>query len=163
VWHREGKGLTQPRPIDSLELRYDYAFGGIDASDPEEIVEDARNPVGRGIASDLATLERQAGPQIESPYETITDAADRPEPMGSRRDRAPLGASAQALGQLWGRLGGETRAASSARFRRTRQSMRVTGARGHAATVGRRRRVRSRISPQAAERWPSCFLASSSA
>jgi hypothetical protein len=103
VWHREGKGLTQPRPIDALELRYDHAFGGIDTSDPAEIVEDARNPVGRGIARDPSTLERQAGPQIESPYEPITDAADRPEPMGL----GAIGRHWEPRRKLWGSYGGD--------------------------------------------------------
>jgi hypothetical protein len=103
VWHREGRGLTRPRPIDQLELRYDHAFGGADLSDPAHPVEDPRNPVGRGIARDPASLELQPGPQIESPHEPIQDASDRPEPAGL----GAIGRHWEPRRRLWGNHGGD--------------------------------------------------------
>ena len=82
VWLPDGNGVSSPRPVRSLQLRYDYAFGGYDDSDPEKIVEDARNPIGRGVVRDLSVLEGTAAPQIEDPRSPIRDASSRPKPAG---------------------------------------------------------------------------------
>src|SRR5262245_4941272 len=44
VWEANGAGLSAPRPTTGVEVRYDYAWGGLDISDPEEPVEEPRNP-----------------------------------------------------------------------------------------------------------------------
>ena len=82
VWAGAGEALTEPTPIAALDVRYDFAFGGFDDSDPEKIAEDARNPVGRGVLCDLAGLEGSAAPQIEDPLEPVKTAASRPRPAG---------------------------------------------------------------------------------
>lgn len=82
VWLPDGDGVSAPRPFKSLALRYDYAFGGYDDSDPENIVEDARNPVGRGIACHLGSLEGHAAPQIEDVERPVRNASSRPKPAG---------------------------------------------------------------------------------
>ncbi len=82
VWVGAGEAVTEPRPLSALDIRYDYAFGGADDSDPERLVEDARNPVGRGVLADLAKLERSAAPQIEDPSDPVRTAGARPRPAG---------------------------------------------------------------------------------
>src|SRR5262245_20080976 len=82
VFQAGGIGLSPPRPIAELEMRYDYAWGGVDDSDPAEFVEEPRNPVGRGIARDPATLTHQPAPHIEDPAQPIVSAVGRPTPVG---------------------------------------------------------------------------------
>ncbi len=82
VWAGAGEALTEPTPIAALDVRYDFAFGGFDDSDPEKIAEDARNPVGRGVLCDLAGLEGSAAPQIEDPLDPVRTASSRPRPAG---------------------------------------------------------------------------------
>jgi hypothetical protein len=82
VWQRDGEGLSAPRPLDAIEVRYDFAWGGIDTSDPAEIVEEPRNPVGLGVARDPASLTHQPAPSIEDPAVPIVTARTRPPPAG---------------------------------------------------------------------------------
>lgn len=81
VWAAGGDSITEPRPIGELDVRYDYAFGGFDDSDPENPpIEDARNPVGRGIARNAASLDAAAAPQLEDPLDPVRSASSRPKP-----------------------------------------------------------------------------------
>ena len=82
VWQAGGAGLTPPRPIQEIDLRFDYAWGGLDKSDPTRIVEEPRNPVGMGVARDLAALTHQPAPSIEDPRDLILTARTRPPPAG---------------------------------------------------------------------------------
>lgn len=81
VWAASGESITEPRPVKSLEIRYDYAFGGSDDSG-EKLVEDERNPVGMGVVADAAALDRAPAPQLEDPSDPIRRAAARPKPAG---------------------------------------------------------------------------------
>lgn len=80
VWAGSGDAVTEPRPIEALDVRYDHAFGGFDDSDPEKPVEDPRNPVGRGIARDGGSLEGRPAPQLEDPADPVKSASSRPRP-----------------------------------------------------------------------------------
>lgn len=82
VWEARGAALSAPRPTLGQVLRYDYAFGGRDLSDPEHVTEEARNPVGLGVATNLSALTHQVGPSIEDPNEPIGSARSRPAPIG---------------------------------------------------------------------------------
>jgi hypothetical protein len=82
VWEAKGTGLSAPRPTTGIELRYDYAWGGLDVSDPLHPVEEPRNPVGLGIARDPATLTHKPAPFIEDPLQPIRSASTRPPPAG---------------------------------------------------------------------------------
>lgn len=82
VWEAGGRGLSAPRNLTQLEMRYDFAFGGCDATDLERIVEHPHNPVGRGIASDVASLTHKPGPQIEDPGFPIENVSHRHPPAG---------------------------------------------------------------------------------
>lgn len=70
IWLPDGN-VSKPKPIESLDLRYDFAFGGSDDSDPRRYVEEPRNPVGRGKAHDLSVVSGRPAPQIEDPSEPI--------------------------------------------------------------------------------------------
>ncbi|AUX34989.1 MULTISPECIES: DUF2169 domain-containing protein [Sorangium] len=82
VWQANGAGLSEPRPTTGIEVRYDYAWGGLDRSDPSRPVEEPRNPVGMGIARDPAALTHKPAPFIEDPADLIASASARPAPAG---------------------------------------------------------------------------------
>lgn len=82
VWEDRGAGLSAPRPTTGMDVRYDYAWGGSDFSDPERPVEEPRNPVGLGIARDPAQLTHQIAPFIEDPASPIRNARTAPPPAG---------------------------------------------------------------------------------
>ncbi|WP_437972184.1 DUF2169 domain-containing protein [Sorangium sp. So ce260] len=82
VWEANGAGLSAPRPTAGLEVRYDYAWGGIDASDPGRPIEEPRNPVGMGIARDPSSLTHRPAPFIEDPLHQIGSVRTRPPPAG---------------------------------------------------------------------------------
>jgi hypothetical protein len=80
VWEANGAGLTPPGKIKRIELRYDYAWGGFDVSDPQKPVEEARNPVGMGHVRDPKKLTHQPAPQLEDPRALIKDIRTMPPP-----------------------------------------------------------------------------------
>src|SRR5262249_43396707 len=51
--------LSAPQPFVELPLRWEDAYGGMDASDPKKVAHEPRNPLGRGVAADPATLKHQ--------------------------------------------------------------------------------------------------------
>ena len=82
VWQDGGEGLSEPRPTTGGPLRYDDAWGGLDVADDGPILEEPRNPVGRGIARDPKTLTHQPAPAIEDPLAPIQSFRTRPPPAG---------------------------------------------------------------------------------
>jgi hypothetical protein len=82
LWLDRGSGLTEPAPTDAVEVRYDLAWGGRDESDPAALVEESRNPVGRGVVRDPGALTHAPAPQIEDPSELITSVRTAPAPAG---------------------------------------------------------------------------------
>jgi hypothetical protein len=82
VWHVGGSGLSPPRPIAQCDMRYDYAWGGFDGSDEAHPVEEARNPVGMGIARDSSALTDKPAPNLEDPMNPIASSKTRPPPAG---------------------------------------------------------------------------------
>jgi hypothetical protein len=82
VWQVGGSGISPPRPIAQCDMRYDYAWGGFDGSDEAKPVEEARNPVGMGIARDPAALTDKPAPNLEDPAAPIHNHKTRPPPAG---------------------------------------------------------------------------------
>jgi hypothetical protein len=82
VWTGTGEGMSKAAPILELDLRYEYAWGGFDDSDPEHIVSEPRNPIGRGKVRDPADRAGQPAPQIEDPAHPITSIDFDPPPAG---------------------------------------------------------------------------------
>jgi hypothetical protein len=82
LWLERGAGLTEPSPLEAIELRYDHAWGGRDDSDPGATLEEPRNPVGRGICRDPAALTHAEAPQIEDPSALIRSVDTAPKPAG---------------------------------------------------------------------------------
>src|SRR5262245_57580902 len=82
VWESGGAGLSAPRPTTGIEVRYDHAWGGIDAADPANAIEEPRNPIGMGIARAPSTLRHKPAPSIEDPAEPLGSARTRPPPAG---------------------------------------------------------------------------------
>jgi|SRR5580658_5476802 hypothetical protein len=62
-----GLTMTSPRPFAQRPIRYEVAYGGWDASDPNRHGLDARNPVGRGFALRSERLVEKLAPAIEYP------------------------------------------------------------------------------------------------
>jgi hypothetical protein len=82
VWEGGGQGISSATAIRELDLRYEYAWGGIDMNDAGHVVEEPHNPAGRGIALDAATLTHKPAPQIEDPFNLITSVLTKPAPAG---------------------------------------------------------------------------------
>ena len=84
VWYRGlvGIGLSAPEPFEELPLRWEYAWGGRDDSDPKKPVEEPRNPVGRGVTRDPASLIGKAGPAIEDIGHLVSTTRSSPPPAG---------------------------------------------------------------------------------
>ncbi|APR88054.1 putative exported protein [Minicystis rosea] len=82
VWAANGSSLTAPQPTAGVEVRYDYAWGGLDVSDPERLVEEPRNPAGMGVVRDLATLTHKPAPMIEDPANLMASVRTSPPPAG---------------------------------------------------------------------------------
>lgn len=84
VWYRGASGLalTPPEPFDEVPLRWEFAWGGCDFSDPKGAVAEPRNPVGRGVTGDPERLVHQPGPQIEEVGQPITRHPRRMTPAG---------------------------------------------------------------------------------
>ena len=82
VWEVDGAGLPAGRPIAQIDVRYDYAWGGFDDSDPKKLVEEARNPQGMGCVRDPSVLSDKPAPNIEDPAAPIRSCKTRPPPAG---------------------------------------------------------------------------------
>jgi hypothetical protein len=82
VWLMGGSGLSAPAPIAEIDLRYDYAWGGSDDSEPDDIVDEPRNPVGMGKVRDSAALTDRPAPNIEDPAALISSHRSAPPPAG---------------------------------------------------------------------------------
>lgn len=82
VWTQGGLGLTKPGPIAEIEMRYDHAFGGFDDSDPADLLEEPRNPVGSGMVRDGNALSLKNAPSIEDVEILIGSFRTRPPPAG---------------------------------------------------------------------------------
>lgn len=82
VWEAGGNGVTSPGNIAEIEMRYDYAWGGADDSDPLKFVEEPWNPVGRGVVRDNASLTHKQAPNIEDPAMLISSVRTKPKPVG---------------------------------------------------------------------------------
>lgn len=82
VWEAAGRGISAPRNIDRIQLRYDYAWGGFDDSNPEKIIEEARNPIGMGCVGNPDSLTHQPAPNIEDVANPISNWKTRPPPAG---------------------------------------------------------------------------------
>lgn len=82
VWESGGTGLSAPRPVTQVEMRYDNAWGGVDDTDPARFMEEPRNPVGSGVARDPNSLTHRIAPCLEDPENPIKNARTRPPPAG---------------------------------------------------------------------------------
>lgn len=82
VWQAAGSGLSAPRPVSEQDIRYDFAWGGLDDADPARVLEEPRNPVGMGLARDGDALTHKPAPCIEDPTQPILTHKTRPQPAG---------------------------------------------------------------------------------
>ena len=82
VWQGGGMGLSSPRTLQYIDMRYDYAWGGVDDSDPAKFLEEARNPVGLGVTRDGNALTHKPAPSIEDPANLLITHKTRPPPAG---------------------------------------------------------------------------------
>jgi len=88
-WKRSLLGVVPgpSSPLESTPLAWSRAYGGLDVSDPNRPLEDARNPVGSGVAREVDRLIGRPAPQIEAPDAPIGSAGGHFVPIGC----APLG------------------------------------------------------------------------
>lgn len=83
LWYRAslGMGLTPPQPFETVDLKWELAWGGSDHTE-DRWFSDNRNPVGRGFARDPKTLLHKPGPQVEDPRQLIHSTRTNPHPAG---------------------------------------------------------------------------------
>ncbi len=83
VWQRTRSGLvaSAPRPIASVPLTLQHAFGGKGKWDGLDVPY-APNPAGKGFYIDEDSAEGGALPNIEDPRSLIVKWDDRPMPVG---------------------------------------------------------------------------------
>ncbi len=85
-WFKAGNELriTEPIPFESMPLRYERAYGGLHAKDPEgrQVLCEPRNPVGAGFRGDRRPEELHGLPlpNLEDPAHPIARPDDRPPP-----------------------------------------------------------------------------------
>lgn len=91
TWADMGHAIvpTTPLPFTRAPMRWEHAFGGLDASDPARVLEEARNPVGCGLVGEPRGLLGTLAPHVEDPSDPIRDHRSRPTPVGF----GPLGPS----------------------------------------------------------------------
>ncbi len=79
-----GLRISPPIPFESMPLVYERAFGGVHEVDPakQEVLFDARNPVGRGFKGKRSKKELKDSllPNLEDPAELISKPDDQPAP-----------------------------------------------------------------------------------
>lgn len=64
-----GLAMTSPQPFESWPITYEWAYGGVDAADPDPKKQgmDERNPIGKGFALDTKRLVNTHAPAIQYP------------------------------------------------------------------------------------------------
>ncbi|MFL5249615.1 MAG: DUF2169 domain-containing protein [Myxococcales bacterium] len=84
VWYRGLTGivLSDPQVFEEVPLRWEYAWGGRDDSDPKKPLEEPRNPAGRGVTREPASLLGKPGPAIEDVAHLVSTCKSSPPPMG---------------------------------------------------------------------------------
>jgi len=82
LWLDKGAGLTAPAPVLEVDMRYDFAWGGSDDSDPADLLEEPRNPIGIGVTRNPSSLTHRPAPSIEDPSHPIRSAKTAPPPAG---------------------------------------------------------------------------------
>jgi hypothetical protein len=68
--------------VEPTPISWSRAYGGFDASNATEPVEEPRNPVGSGVARDVRRLVGTRAPQIERPDAPVGAAGGRNVPAG---------------------------------------------------------------------------------
>ena len=81
VW-TGGGGISAAQPTTDEEIRYDLAWGGLDFNRDGDIVEEPRNPTGRGVVLDAGALVHQRAPSIEDPDAPIRSVDSSNVPAG---------------------------------------------------------------------------------
>jgi hypothetical protein len=78
-----GLAAGPSRPVrEPVPLKYELAWGGIDLSNPERIVGEARNYAGRGVAADPQSLIDQPAAQLEDPSRPFGGRSNVPWSFG---------------------------------------------------------------------------------
>ncbi len=98
--------LSEPKPMVSLPLSYQYAFGGCDPSGSSKNAQHiyALNPAGRGYAQEKSTFINLPAPNIEYLSSPIRHWKDQPSPAGFSAipgHRQPRAGFAGTYDQAW--------------------------------------------------------------
>ncbi len=73
--------ITDPKPFQTLPLRYEYAFGGTDRKAAKWF---SKNAIGKGFIGNKKpeSVDGKPLPNIEDPYRLISSWDDEPDPAG---------------------------------------------------------------------------------
>jgi hypothetical protein len=84
VWQSAMMGIA-PGPASRLgptPLLYELTYGGVDESDPKDIVAERRNPAGSGFSARRLKIVGEAAPPIEDPRAPLSSRAPAPGGFG---------------------------------------------------------------------------------
>lgn len=84
-WLARGLGefsLSEPMPFERMPLCYERAFGGSLPLEGGTVLQEPRNPLGRGLVAPLDPREQIPAPNLEDPRVLLTSVRDRPPPVG---------------------------------------------------------------------------------
>lgn len=84
TWVDTGSSVVPsgPLPFTRAPLRWEHAFGGLDDSNPDRVLEEPRNPLGVGLSHDPRRLVGSLTPHVERVEDPIRDHRSRPAPAG---------------------------------------------------------------------------------
>ncbi len=81
-WGRvSGVAISPPRPFVELPIGYDVAFGGTDATDPDDVATYLPNPVGRGFGKHPRAIDGRLLPSTQVIGQAIRDPSGHYPPM----------------------------------------------------------------------------------
>lgn len=85
VWERSARGVVpgSPARLGPTPLAYENTYGGVDRSDPDNVLVDWRNPIGSGVRRDRSSLAGALAPQIEDVRRPLTSASPAPAGFGA--------------------------------------------------------------------------------
>ena len=84
VWEQGWRTITAAgrAELKPTPLIWENAYGGVDDSDPTQIVMDERNPCGRGVAREPVRLVSTLAPPLEDPQHPLSEPNPAPAGFG---------------------------------------------------------------------------------
>ncbi len=76
-----GVTISPARPFTQMQISYDVAFGGTDATDPNDVATYLENPIGRGFGRHSAAIDGSQLPSTQALGDPVTSPSGKYRPM----------------------------------------------------------------------------------